>query len=162
MSTTVAFVQMLTGMLKDSELGPCLVPIVADEARTFGMESLFRKVGIYSDCGQLYEPEDHDALLYYKESRDGQILEEGITEAGALSSWIAAGTSYSHHGITHGALLHLLFDLWVSTRRRPDLGGRRFTGSRVFGWGHSGPHDPVGRRLAAPGWFQSSHRFYHS
>lgn len=99
MSTTIAFVRMLTGMLKDSELGPCLVPIVADEARTFGMESLFRRVGIYSHCGQLYEPEDHEALLYYKESRDGQILEEGITEAGALSSWIAAATSYSHHGL---------------------------------------------------------------
>ena len=99
MSTTVAFVRMLTGMLKDSQLGPCVVPIVADEARTFGMESLFRKIGIYSHCGQLYEPEDHDALLYYRESRDGQILEEGITEAGALSSWIAAGTSYSHHGV---------------------------------------------------------------
>jgi len=99
LSTTVAFVRMLTGMLKDSQMGPCLVPIVADEARTFGMESLFRKIGIYSHCGQLYEPEDHDALLYYKESRDGQILEEGITEAGALSSWIAAGTSYSHHGV---------------------------------------------------------------
>ena len=99
MSTTVAFVRMLTGMLKDSQLGPCVVPIVADEARTFGMESLFRKVGIYSHCGQLYEPEDHDALLYYKESREGQILEEGITEAGSLASWIAAGTSYSHHGV---------------------------------------------------------------
>ena len=99
MSTTVAFVRMLTGMLKDQQLGPCIVPIVADEARTFGMESLFRKIGIYSHCGQLYEPEDHDAFLYYKESRDGQILEEGITEAGALSSWIAAGTSYSHHGV---------------------------------------------------------------
>lgn len=99
MSTTVAFVRMLTGLLKDPRLGPCLVPIVADEARTFGMESLFRRIGIYSHCGQLYEPEDHDSLLYYKESLDGQILEEGITEAGALSSWIAAGTSYSHHGL---------------------------------------------------------------
>lgn len=99
MSTTVAFVRMLAGLLKDSQLGSRIVPVVADEARTFGMESLFRKVGIYSHCGQLYEPEDHDALLYYKESRDGQILEEGITEAGALSSWIAAGTSYSHHGL---------------------------------------------------------------
>jgi len=99
MSTTVAFVRMLSGLLKDRHLGARLVPIVADEARTFGMESLFRKVGIYSHCGQLYEPEDHDALLYYKESCDGQILEEGITEAGALSSWIAAGTSYSHHGV---------------------------------------------------------------
>jgi pyruvate dehydrogenase E1 component len=99
MSTTVAFVRMLTGLLKTDGLGRFIVPIVADEARTFGMESLFRKIGIYSHCGQLYEPEDQADLLYYKEARDGQILEEGITEAGALSSWIAAGTSYSHHGI---------------------------------------------------------------
>ena len=99
MSTTVAFVRMLNGMLKDNSFGRYIVPIVADEARTFGMESLFRKVGIYSHCGQLYEPADQADLLYYKESCDGQILEEGITEAGALSSWIAAGTSYSHHAI---------------------------------------------------------------
>jgi pyruvate dehydrogenase E1 component len=99
MSTTVAFVRMLTGLLKDDRLARHLVPIVADEARTFGMESLFRKIGIYSHCGQLYEPEDQSDFLFYKEARDGQILEEGITEAGALSSWIAAGTSYSHHGI---------------------------------------------------------------
>ena len=99
MSTTVAFVRMLSGLLKDSGLGCRIVPIVADEARTFGMESLFRKVGIYSHCGQLYEPADQSDLLYYKESIDGQILEEGINEAGALSSWIAAGTSYSHHGV---------------------------------------------------------------
>src|SRR5258706_3920530 len=101
MSCTVAFVRMLTGMRKDSRLGPCLVPIVADEARTFGMESLFRKVGIYSHCGQLYEPEDHDAPLYYKESHDGQILEEGITEAVALSSIIASGTAYRLHCVPH-------------------------------------------------------------
>ena len=75
------------------------MPIVADEARTFGMQSLFRQVGIYSSSGQLYEPEDHDELLYYKEAKDGQILEEGITEAGALASWIAAATSYSSHGV---------------------------------------------------------------
>jgi len=99
MSTTVAFVRMLSGLLKDSQLGRHIVPIVADEARTFGMESLFRRIGIYSHCGQLYEPEDQRHLLYYKESREGQILEEGITEAGALSSWIAAATSYSHHGL---------------------------------------------------------------
>jgi pyruvate dehydrogenase E1 component len=99
MSTTVAFVRMLSGLLKDKQLGRCIVPIVADEGRTFGMESLFRNIGIYSHCGQLYEPEDQRHLLFYKESRDGQILEEGITEAGALSSWIAAATSYSHHGL---------------------------------------------------------------
>ena len=98
MSTTVAFVRMLSALLKDSALGRQIVPIVADEARTFGMESLFRKVGIYSHCGQLYEPEDQKGLLYYKEAVDGQILEEGINEAGALSSWIAAGTAYSNHG----------------------------------------------------------------
>ncbi len=99
LSTTMAFVRMLTGLLKDEKLAPRIVPIVADEARTFGMESLFRKIGIYSHCGQLYEPADQGDLLYYKESRDGQILEEGITEAGALSSWIAAGTSYSNHNL---------------------------------------------------------------
>jgi pyruvate dehydrogenase E1 component len=97
-STTMVFVQMLAQLLKDPELGRRIVPIVADEARTFGMQSLFRQVGIYSAVGQLYEPEDHDELLYYKEAQDGQILEEGITEAGAMSSWIAAATSYSTHG----------------------------------------------------------------
>jgi pyruvate dehydrogenase E1 component len=97
-STTVAFVRMLTALLRDDTLAKHIVPIVADEARTFGMESLFRKIGIYSPCGQLYEPADQADLLSYTESRQGQILEEGITEAGALSSWIAAGTSYSTHG----------------------------------------------------------------
>jgi pyruvate dehydrogenase E1 component len=99
LSTTVAFVRMLTGLLKVDELTQFIVPIVADEARTFGMDSLFQKVGIYSHCSQLYEPEDQTDLLFYKEAQNGQILEEGITEAGALSSWIAAGTSYSNHGI---------------------------------------------------------------
>ncbi len=97
-STTMVFVQLLAQLLKDPGLGRHIVPIVADEARTFGMQTLFRQVGIYSAVGQLYEPEDHDELLYYKEAKDGQILEEGITEAGALSSWIAAATSYSAHG----------------------------------------------------------------
>jgi pyruvate dehydrogenase E1 component len=99
MSTTIALVRMLTNLLKDSAVGQRFVPIVADEARTFGMESLFRRVGIYSHCGQLYEPVDKNDFLYYNESCNGQILEEGINEAGALSSWIAAGTSYSHHGV---------------------------------------------------------------
>ena len=97
-STTMVFVQMLAQLLKDPEVGQRVVPIVADEARTFGMQSLFRQIGIYSAVGQLYEPEDHDELLYYKEAKNGQILEEGITEAGAMSSWIAAATSYSTHG----------------------------------------------------------------
>jgi pyruvate dehydrogenase E1 component len=98
-STTMVFVQLLSQLLKDETLGPRVVPIVADEARTFGMQTLFRQAGIYSAVGQLYEPEDHDELLYYREAKDGQILEEGITEAGALSSWLAAATSYSTHGL---------------------------------------------------------------
>jgi pyruvate dehydrogenase E1 component len=97
-STTMAFVQMLGQLLRDAGVGRRIVPIVADEARTFGMQNLFRQVGIYSSVGQLYEPEDRDELLYYKEAKDGQILEEGITEAGAISSWLAAATSYSAHG----------------------------------------------------------------
>jgi pyruvate dehydrogenase E1 component len=97
-STTMVFVQLLSQLLKDEKLGPRVVPIVADEARTFGMQTLFRQVGIYSALGQLYEPEDHEELLYYREAKDGQILEEGITEAGALSSWLAAATAYSSHG----------------------------------------------------------------
>jgi len=97
-STTMSFVKMLAQMLKDPTIGKHIVPIVADEARTFGMQSLFRQVAIYSPFGQLYEPEDRDELLYYKEAQDGQILEEGINEAGAISSWIAAATSYSVHG----------------------------------------------------------------
>lgn len=98
-STTMAFVRLLTKLLRDPEMGKRIVPIVPDEARTFGMEGLFRQCGIYSHPGQLYEPVDADSLLYYKESRDGQILEEGITEAGGMSSFIAAGTSYATHGL---------------------------------------------------------------
>jgi pyruvate dehydrogenase E1 component len=98
-STTMIFVQMLSQMLRDAGIGKHIVPIVADEARTFGMQSLFRQVAIYSSTGQLYEPEDKDELLYYKEATDGQILEEGISEAGAISSWLAAATSYSAHGV---------------------------------------------------------------
>jgi pyruvate dehydrogenase E1 component len=98
-STTMAFVRMLAKMLKDKEVGELIVPIVPDEARTFGMEALFRQVGIYSHVGQLYEPVDMDVLLYYKEAKEGQILEEGITEAGSISSFIAAGSAYATHGI---------------------------------------------------------------
>ncbi|MBU1095643.1 MAG: pyruvate dehydrogenase (acetyl-transferring), homodimeric type [Bacteroidetes bacterium] len=98
-STTMVYVRILTKLLKDKEVGKLIVPIVPDEARTFGMESLFRQIGIYSHVGQLYEPVDRDSLLYYKEAIDGQILEEGITEAGSMSSFIAAGTAYATHGI---------------------------------------------------------------
>ncbi len=98
-SSTMVFVNMLSQLLRDKQFGKHVVPIVADEARTFGMQSLFRQVAIYSPFGQLYEPEDKDELLYYKEAKNGQILEEGITEAGAISSWLAAATSYSAHGV---------------------------------------------------------------
>ncbi|WP_133138670.1 pyruvate dehydrogenase (acetyl-transferring), homodimeric type [Legionella genomosp. 1] len=94
-STTMAFVRILSVLLKDKVLGPRIVPIVPDECRTFGMEGLFRQIGIYSPVGQLYTPVDHEQVMYYREARDGQILEEGINEAGAFCSWIAAGTSYS-------------------------------------------------------------------
>jgi pyruvate dehydrogenase E1 component len=99
MSTTMAFVRMLGGLLKDAQLGPRIVPIVADEARTFGMANLFKQVGIYSSVGQRYAPEDIGSVLSYREALDGQILEEGISEAGAIASWTAAATSYSVHGL---------------------------------------------------------------
>jgi pyruvate dehydrogenase E1 component len=98
-STTMAFVRLLSKLVKDPNVGKLVVPIVPDEARTFGMESLFRAIGIYSHVGQLYEPVDAESLLYYKEALDGQILEEGINEAGSISSFIAAGTAYANHGV---------------------------------------------------------------
>lgn len=99
MSTTMAIVRMFGNLLKDATLGPRMVPVVADEARTFGMASMFRQVGIYSPLGQQYEPEDLGSMLYYREETGGQILEEGISEAGAISSWIAAATAYSTHDL---------------------------------------------------------------
>jgi pyruvate dehydrogenase E1 component len=98
-STTMAFVRILTSLLRDKGIGPRIVPIVPDEARTFGMEGLFRQVGIYSSVGQLYTPQDSDQLMYYREDKQGQILEEGINEGGAYCSWIAAATSYANHGV---------------------------------------------------------------
>jgi pyruvate dehydrogenase E1 component len=98
-STTMVFVRILSKMLSDKSVGKLIVPIIPDEARTFGMDALFRQVGIYAHSGQLYEPVDADNLLYYKEAKDGQILEEGITESGAFSSFVAAGTAYANHGI---------------------------------------------------------------
>lgn len=99
LSTTMAFVRILSKLIRDKEIGPHIVPIVPDESRTFGMESLFRQIGIYSTKGQLYEPVDSASLLYYREAKDGQMIEEGITEAGCMASFLAAGTSYSTHGI---------------------------------------------------------------
>jgi pyruvate dehydrogenase E1 component len=98
-STTMAFVRILSTILRDPTVGPRVVPIVADESRTFGMEGLFRQLGIYSSVGQLYQPQDAEQLMWYREDRLGQILQEGINEAGAISSWIAAGTSYANHNL---------------------------------------------------------------
>ncbi|MGB5225881.1 MAG: pyruvate dehydrogenase (acetyl-transferring), homodimeric type [Arenicellales bacterium] len=99
LSTTMAFVRMLSIMTRDKTIGKHLVPIIPDEARTFGMEGLFRQLGIYSSSGQLYEPEDHASIMWYREDTKGQILQEGINEAGAMSDWIAAATAYTNHGI---------------------------------------------------------------
>jgi len=98
-STTMTFVRALTILTRDKKIGQNVVPIVPDEARTFGMEGMFRQLGIYSSVGQLYEPQDRDQIMYYKEDKSGQILEEGITEAGAMASWLAAATAYSTHGV---------------------------------------------------------------
>ncbi len=99
MSTTMAYVRILTILCRDKKMGRNVVPIVPDEARTFGMEGMFRQLGIYSSVGQLYTPQDKDEIMYYKEDKTGQILEEGINEAGSMSSWIAAATAYSSHGV---------------------------------------------------------------
>ncbi|KAA3620311.1 MAG: pyruvate dehydrogenase (acetyl-transferring), homodimeric type, partial [Proteobacteria bacterium] len=98
-STTMAFVRILTTLVRDKNLGSRVVPIVPDESRTFGMEGMFRQLGIYSPSGQLYQPEDHDQLMFYREDKKGQVIQEGINEAGAMSSWIAAATSYSNHNL---------------------------------------------------------------
>jgi pyruvate dehydrogenase E1 component len=99
-STTMAFVRLLGILVKDKNIGKQVVPIVPDESRTFGMEGMFRQLGIFSQVGQLYTPQDADQLMYYKEDKTGQILQEGINEAGAMSSWIAASTAYANHGVT--------------------------------------------------------------
>ena len=98
-STTMAFVRILNTIARDKTLGPRIVPIVADESRTFGMEGMFRQLGIYSSVGQLYHPQDAEQLMWYREDKHGQILQEGINEAGAISSWISAGTSYANHDL---------------------------------------------------------------
>ena len=118
----MAFVRLLGTLLRDKQLGNRIVPIIPDEARTFGMDALFRQIGIYSPKGQLYEPVDRESLLYYNEEKDGQILEEGITEAGSMSSFIAAGTSYATLGCPSHSVLHFLLDVRVPASRGSDLG----------------------------------------
>ena len=127
----MAFVRILTTLLRDKQIGKRVVPIVPDESRTFGMEGLFRQFGIFSQVGQLYRPEDANQLMYYKEDKSGQMLQEGINEAGAMSSWIAAATSYSSQRHPDDPVLHLLLDVRVPAHRRPGLGGRRHAGPRA-------------------------------
>ena len=150
-STTMVFVRILSKLLRDKEIGKLIVPIVPDEARTFGMESLFRAIGIYSHVGQKYEPVDMDTLLYYKEAQDGQILEEGITEAGSMSSFIAAGTAYATHGVNT-----IPFFIYYSMFGFQRVGDLIWAGadSRVRGFllgAHRRPDDARGRGAAAPG-----------
>ena len=138
-------------LLRDPEIGKLIVPIIPDEARTFGMEALFRQVGIYSSVGQLYEPVDMDTLLYYKEAKDGQILEEGITEAGSMCSFIAAGTAYANHGIN--TIPFFIYYSMFGFQRIGDLiwaaGDMRIRG--LPDRRHRRPYHPGRRRIAAPG-----------
>jgi hypothetical protein len=150
-STTMVFVRVLAKLLRDKEIGELIVPIIPDEARTFGMESLFRAIGIYSHVGQKYEPVDMDTLLYYKEAQNGQILEEGITEAGSMSSFIAAGTAYSTHGV-NTIPFFIYYSMFGFQRvARPDLGRRRFARQGIPPRRDRGPHHARGRGAAAPG-----------
>ena len=114
LSTTFAVVQTLIALCRDKKIGKYMVPIVPDESRTFGMEGMFRQFGIYAHSGQLYEPVDSELVTYYKEAQDGQILEEGITEAGSMSSFNAAGNSLQQARHQHDPVLHLLQHVWFS------------------------------------------------
>ena len=145
-SSTMAFVKLLTRLMK-SDIGKRIVPIIPDEARTFGMEAMFRNYGIYASGGQLYKPHDADILLYYKEAKDGQILEEGITEAGSMAEFTAAGTAYSNYGVDMHSVLHLLFDVRLPARRRPDLGFRRFSRQRLPDGRNGRAHHAFGEGL---------------
>ena len=161
-STTMAFVRILTTLLRDKAIGPRIVPIVPDESRTFGMEGLFRQIGIFSQVGQLYRPQDADQLMYYREDPKGQILQEGINEPGAMASFIAAATSYSTSNDADDPVLHLLFDVRLPARRRPRLGGGRHARARLPDRRHLRAHDPQRRGAAARGRPQPRARLDHS
>jgi pyruvate dehydrogenase E1 component len=123
-STTMVFTRLLRNLIRDPGIGKRIVPIIPDEARTFGMDPLFKEVGIYAALGQRYDPVDSDLVLSYREAVDGQVLEEGITEAGSMASFQAAGTSYATHGLADDPVLHLLLDVRLPADRRPDVGVR--------------------------------------
>ena len=135
-STTMAFVRILNTLLRDKKIGKHVVPIVPDESRTFGMEGMFRQFGIFSQVGQLYRPQDADQLMFYKEDKSGQILQEGINEAGAMASWIAAATSYSTNDVPM-IPFYIYYSMFGFQRdRRPRLGRRRHAGPRLPGRRH--------------------------
>ncbi|GAA3478919.1 hypothetical protein GCM10018966_034490 [Streptomyces yanii] len=144
MATTMAFVRLVKDLMRDKQTGRRWVPIVPDEARTFGMESLFPSAGIYSPLGQTYEPVDRDQLMYYKEAKDGQILNEGITEAGAMADFIAAATSVRDARRDDDPLLHLLLDVRLAADRRPDVAARRPARQGLHRRRHGGPYDADG------------------
>ena len=150
-STTMAFVRILTALLKDKNIGKNIVPIVPDEARTFGMEGLFRQIGIYSAVGQLYTPQDADQLMSYKEDSKGQMLEEGINEAGVSLLVDRGRHRLCELQADHGAVLHLLLDVRLPARGRLHLGGGRHPGARLPAGRDRRPHDAGRRRPAAPG-----------
>ena len=150
-STTMAFVRILTTLLKDKQIGKYIVPIVPDEARTFGMEGLFRQIGIYSSVGQLYTPQDAETLMSYREDKKGQMIEEGINEAGSLCSWIAAATAYSNHGMSM-VPFYIFYSMFGFQRvGRFHLGRGRHPGARLSPRRDRRAHDARRRGSAAPG-----------
>ena len=150
-STTLAFVRLLGRLLRDEIIGDHVVPIVPDEARTFGMETLFRQAGIYSHVGQLYEPVDADSLIYYKETTDGRSSRRGSPRRGSLASFIAARHGPGGARRVHAAVLHLLLDVRLPARRRPGVGRRGLAHARLPRRRDGGPHDAAGRGAPAPG-----------
>ena len=150
-STTMAFVRILTQLLKDKNIGKNIVPIVPDEARTFGMEGLFRQIGIYARRASSTRRSDSDQLMSYREDKKGQMLEEGINEAGSTCSWIAAGTAYANHGI-HMVPFYIYYSMFGFQRVGDFIWAAGDLRTRGFLLGaHRRPHDARGRRSAAPG-----------
>ena len=153
-STTMAFVRILTTLLRDKKIGKNVVPIVPDESRTFGMEGLFRSAGIYNPLGQNYTPEDADQMMFYKESIDGQVLQEGINEAGAMADWIAAATSYSNHGVPMIPFFIYYSMFGLPADRRSGLGRGRQPRAGLHAGRDRWADHAERRRVAARGWPQ--------
>ena len=143
-STTMVFVRILSSLVKHKQIGKRIVPIVPDEARTFGMEGMFRQIGIYTAEGQKYKPHDANQVMFYKEDKTGQILEEGINEAGAFAAWLAAATSIANNDLPMIPFLHLLLYVWFSESRRFSLGSRRLACTWFFDGSHRRQNNFIG------------------